>query len=83
MFSKTIDELKQELVDYLATVDKAKLNMMDLNGYVTVLKMVDDMLRPDPSEYFKETMQMISNGYTNCCLTTDEIDKMKVGVLDG
>lgn len=83
MFAKTIDELKQDLIDHLATVDKTKLNMMDLNGCTTVLKMLDDMLRPDPSEYLKETMQMISNGYGNFCCTTDEIDKMKVGVLDG
>lgn len=81
MFAKTINELKQELVDYLATVDKTKLNMMDLHGYATVLKMVDDMLKPDPSEYFNETLKAISNGYHYCaCPTTDE---MKVGVLDG
>lgn len=83
MTPKTIDALKQELVDHLATLDKTKLNMPDLNGYVTVLKMLDDMLRPDPSEYLKETMQMISNSYTNCCSAADAPSEMKVGVLDG
>lgn len=81
---KTVNELKQELIDHLATVDKTKLNIMDLNGYAAVLKMVDEMLRPDPSEYIRETMQAISAGNTlNWCCTTDEIDRMKAGACDG
>lgn len=83
MFAKTIDEIKQGLIDHLANMDKEKMNMMDLNTYAIIVKMVDDMMKPDPSKYLKETMQTISSGYKNWCYTTDEIDKMKVGVVDG
>lgn len=81
MFAKTIDELKQELIDHLATIDKTKLNMMDLNGYVTMLKMVDDMMKPDPGEYLKETMKAISDSYSNCVCGVADIPK--VGAVDG
>lgn len=81
MFAKTIDALKQELIEHLATIDKTKLNMMDLNGYVTALKMVDDMMKPDPSEYLKETMKAISDSYGNCVCGV--ADTTKAGVIDG
>lgn len=78
MFAKTVDELKQELIDHLATIDKTKLNIMDLNGYVTALKMVDDMMKPDPSEaIFDRTMSMMREGYFNGFKGTE------VGVIDG
>lgn len=83
MFAKTVNELKQELIDHLSTVDKSKLNIMDLNGYATVLKMVDDMMRPDPSEYLRELMQTMQNGRGDWCYTPDEIEKMKVGAING
>lgn len=78
---KTIAELKQDLIDHLATIDKEKLNMMDLNGYVTVLKMADDMMKPDPSDYLKEMMKSISDSYSYCACTTGE--NAKVGVING
>lgn len=78
---KTITELKQDLIEHLATIDKTKLNMMDLNAYVTVLKMADDMMKPDPYEYFKTAMGTIHNGRNDyvCCATGDA----KAGVVDG
>lgn len=79
MFAKTIDELKQELIDHLATIDKTKLNIIDLNGYAAVLKMVDDMVKPDPSEVFNETMKAIYTGANYCAVP----DVPKVGVVDG
>lgn len=83
MFAKTMDEVKQDLIDHLAGMDKAKLNMMDLNTYAIIVKLVDDMMKPDPSEaIFDRTMRMISSG-KNWCYTTDEIEKMKVGDMDG
>lgn len=81
MFAKTIDELKEELIDHLATIDKTKLNMMDLNSYVIALKMADDMMRPDPSEYFKEAMKTIADSGNNCAC--DVANAPKVGVIDG
>lgn len=81
MFAKSIDEIKQDLIDHLATIDKTKLNIMDLNCYAAIVKTVDDMMKPDPSEYLSETLKAISNGYNYCaCDTTDSV---KVGVIDG
>lgn len=81
MFAKTIDEIKQELIDHLATIDKTKLNMMDLNCYTVIVKTVDDMMKPDPSEYFKETMKAISDTYSNSACGIADIQK--AGVVDG
>lgn len=81
MFAKSIDEIKQDLIDHLATIDKTKLNMMDLNCYTVIVKTVDDMMKPDPSEYFKETMKAISDTYNNSVYGVAGIQK--VGAVDG
>lgn len=77
MFTKTIGEIKQDLLDHLATIDKTKLNIMDLNCYAAIVKTVDDMMKPDLSE----TLKSISNGFNYCaCSTTDD---PKAGAIDG
>lgn len=81
MFAKSIDEIKQDLIDHLATIDKTKLNIMDLNCYTVIVKTVDDMMKPDPSEYLKETMKAISDSYSNCVCGVADIQK--VGVVNG
>ena len=43
----TVIELKQQFVDYLYSMDKNKMNMVDLNVYVNILRMVYDMDKPD------------------------------------
>lgn len=43
----TVAELKQQFVDHLGSMDKEKMNMVDLNIYVNILKMVSDMDKPD------------------------------------
>lgn len=78
MFAKTIDEVKQDLIDHLSTIDKTKLNIMDLNCYTAIVKTIDDMMKPDPSEaIFDRTMSMMREGYCNGFKGT------KVGVIDG
>lgn len=78
MFAKTIDEIKQDLIDHLSTIDKTKLNIMDLNCYAAIVKTVDDMMKPDPSEaIFDRTMRMAREGYFNGFKGTE------VGVVDG
>lgn len=79
MFAKSIDEIKQDLIDHLATIDKTKLNMMDLNCYTVIVKTVDDMMKPDPSAYFNETLKAISNNYCVCAAD----DGPKAGVVNG
>ena len=34
----TVAELKQQFVDYLYSMDKNKMSMMELNNYVYILK---------------------------------------------
>lgn len=66
MFAKTIDEVKQDLVAHLAGMDKSKMNMMDLNTYAIIVKLVDDMMKPDPSEaIFDRTIRMMREGCSN------------------
>lgn len=78
MFTKTIGEIKQDLLDHLATIDKTKLNIMDLNCYAAIVKTVDDMMKPDPSEtIFNRTMQMMREGCPSVLGGTE------VGVVDG
>lgn len=78
MFAKTIDEVKQDLIDHLAGMDKAKMNMMDLNTYAIIVKMVDDMMKPDFSEtIFNRTMQMMREGCPSVLGGTE------AGVVDG
>ena len=43
----TVTDLKQQFVDHLGSMDKEKMNMVDLNVYVNILKMVSDMDKPD------------------------------------
>lgn len=45
----TVEELKQRFINYLGSMDMNKMNIMDLNVYVNILRMVNDMDKPDPS----------------------------------
>lgn len=69
----TILELKQDFVDYLGAMDKTRMNMVDLNVYANVLKMVDDMMRPDRTSELMEMAKCIYSDKNpsvyNCCET--------------
>lgn len=49
---KTIDELKQEFLDYLATMDKSKMNMFELANYADLLHKTDLLFKPDYVDMF-------------------------------
>lgn len=52
---KTIDELKQEFVDHLATMDKSEMSMFELTNYADLLRKANELFAPSYAE-------MIANG---------------------
>lgn len=52
---KTVDELKQEFVDHIATLDKREMSMYDLSNYADLLRKADELFAPSYAE-------MIANG---------------------
>ena len=54
-FVKTVDELKLEFVDHIATLDKSEMSMYDLSNYADLLRKADELLAPSYAE-------MIANG---------------------
>lgn len=76
MFAKTVDELKQDLIDHLASIDLEKLNMIDLSTYAMTVKTADDMMRRDAFERFFENTNHLTNGFKYCACE-------KEGVADG
>lgn len=47
MYYMTIIELKQDFINYLGAMDKSRMNTVDLSVYANILKLVDDMMKPD------------------------------------
>lgn len=56
---KTVNDLKTELIDHLAAVDKSKLDMRDLKTYCEVVKMVDELNGPT----FYDTWSLVSKTF--------------------
>ena len=52
---KTVDELKQEFVEHIATLDKSEMSMYELCNYADLLRKVDELFAPSYAE-------MIANG---------------------
>ena len=52
---KTVDELKKEFVDHIATLDKSKISMYELSNYADLLRKADELFAPSYAE-------MIANG---------------------
>jgi len=46
----SVQDLKQDLIDYLMGLDKSKMSMNDLGGYLFLVKSLVDMERPNPFE---------------------------------
>lgn len=46
----SVQDLKQDLIDYLMSMDKSKMSMTDLDGYIFAVKSVLDMDKPNPFE---------------------------------
>ena len=52
---KTVDELKQEFVNHIATLDKSEMSMYELCNYADLLRRADKLFAPSYAE-------MIANG---------------------
>lgn len=52
---KTVDGLKQEFVDHIATLDKSEMSMYELCNYADLLRKTDELFAPSYAE-------MIANG---------------------
>lgn len=52
---KTTAELKQEFVDYIATLDKANMSLVELSAYADLVRKADDLFKPSYAE-------MMANG---------------------
>lgn len=60
---KTITDVKNDLVNHLFLIDKTGLNMMDLRTYCEIVKIVDDMNRPNPNDFLKDTLKTLNSGF--------------------
>ncbi len=47
---KTVDELKQEFVDHIATLDKSEMSMYELCNYADLLRKADELFAPSYAE---------------------------------
>ena len=47
---KTVDELKQEFVDHIATLDKSEMSMYELCNYADLLRKADELFSPSYAE---------------------------------
>lgn len=57
----TVTDLKTELINYLADIDKTKLSMDEIKTYISILAALHDMERPDPAEKMIQTMTAMQN----------------------
>lgn len=55
----TVAELKQQFVDYLYSMDKNKMSMMELNTYVFILKTLLDTEKADPSNSWMDILKTV------------------------
>lgn len=49
-FMKTINDLKQEFVEHLATLDKSTMSLYELSSYADLLRKTDDLFKPGFAE---------------------------------
>lgn len=47
---KTVDELKQEFVNHIATLDKSEMSMYELCNYADLLRKADELFAPSYAE---------------------------------
>lgn len=60
---RTIKDLKNDLVDHLMNIDKTKLSMMDLKTYGEIVRLVDEMDKPDLSERWADMLKTVNTGF--------------------
>ena len=52
---RTVNELKTDFVNHLATLDKSKMNIYELGNYADLLRKADDLFKPSYTD-------LLSNG---------------------
>ncbi len=60
---KTIVDVKSDLLNHLFAIDKSKLNMIDLKTYCEIVKIVDDLSKPDQLDFWKDTLKTLNSGF--------------------
>lgn len=70
----TVTELKQQFVDYLYSMDKNKMSMMDLSAYSSILRTLLDTERPDLSASCMEVLKNIYAAKAPVCAEKEVSD---------
>lgn len=60
---RNIRDLKDDLVNHLLNVDKTKLSMMDLKLYSEIVRLVDEMDKPDLSDRWNDLFKTFNTGF--------------------
>ena len=58
---KTIEELKQEFVNHLATLDKDQMTLYELSCYVDLLRKADELFKPGYTDVMADFASSIGN----------------------
>lgn len=70
----TVAELKQQFVDYLYSMDKNKMSMMELNTYVFILKTLLDTEKADPSNSWMDILKTVYAANAPVCAEKEVSD---------
>lgn len=66
---KTIEMLKQEFVDHIATIDKSKMSVYELCSYADLLKKADELFKP---RYAEMMTTWANSPLWGCCTSKKE-----------
>jgi hypothetical protein len=70
----TVAELKQQFVDYLYSMDKNKMSIMELNNYVFILKTLLDTEKADPSNSWMDILKTVYAVNAPVCAEKEVLD---------
>lgn len=69
----TIDEVKQELIEHLYSLDKTKMSISDLRTYADTVQLACNIVKSDKDDMFLEMFKTINSGVGfNRAATTKE-----------
>ena len=58
----TIDEVKQELIEHLYSLDKTKMSISDLRTYADTVQLACNIVKSDKDDMFLEMFKTINSG---------------------
>ena len=58
----TIDEVKQELIEHLYSLDKTKMSISDLQTYADTVQLACNIVKSDKDDMFLEMCKTINSG---------------------